>query len=136
MKKKNYPYRSLIENSLFLFVLWLGHCLQKVYWQDILDYFAGTDVRVSYVIFITRIQFVLVIVVYTSFYYFEFPFIEQFKIDPRPWPWKTDKENWYKKIVKMIAITIGNFFILGPLCNRITRTSDFNQISIESYPSL
>lgn len=136
MKKKVYPYRKPIENCLFLFVLWLAHYLQKKYWLSLLDYFSASDVKIAYPLLITRIQLILVIAVYSCFYYFEFSFIEQFKIDPRPWPWKTDRKNWFKKIRKMILITVFNFFIIGPNINRITKTSDFNQTDLESYPSL
>lgn len=38
-------------------------------------------------------------VVYTSLYWFELPFFEQYKAFDEPWPWKADRKKWQELLI-------------------------------------
>merc|ERR1719218_237306 len=42
------------------------------------------------------------------FYHFEFPFIERYKNNDEPWPWKEDPEGWRILVKKSILVLLFN----------------------------
>ena len=136
MNNKQYPYRWIIENSLYLSLVWVIYTVQKTYWQDILLYFEGWNFRLIYLAGISRVIFMSWLIFYGILYYLEIPFFEKFKIDPRPWPWKTDKKKWKRDLKKLLFTNFRNFYVIAPIVIRLLQGKKKINYSWETFPSL
>jgi sterol desaturase/sphingolipid hydroxylase (fatty acid hydroxylase superfamily) len=57
-------------------------------------------------------------VVFANFFFYvlyHFNLLEQYKVNPNPWPWKKDKEEWNKMMWKSIGNILFNGFVTLPL---------------------
>ena len=48
-------------------------------------------------------------------YHIEHPFFERYKINPDPWPWNSDHEEWMKLLKKSIKLVSFNFLVVFPV---------------------
>ena len=52
---------------------------------------------------------------YSICYWFEFPFMERYKVLEEPWPWNDDKEAWNKLFWRTFFLYGFNACVIGPL---------------------
>ena len=48
-------------------------------------------------------------------YHVELPFFERYKINPEPWPWHENKEEWNRLVKKSILLVGFNNLVVLPL---------------------
>ena len=76
--------------------------------------------------------------VYWLFYHFEFEFIERYKSNEQPWPWKEDPEAWRVLVRKSIAVLIFNSNVLPALIYAILdhfEVLEEHAMSVEELPT-
>ena len=81
-------------------------------------------------------HFYIEMAIYSTFYWFQFPFIEQFKVNPNPWGWKTDRRGWTRLMIKLLFCIIGTRFILNPIAFAWINANDGMLSDMESFPTL
>lgn len=77
-----------------------------------------------------------VTVLYGTFYYYQFPAVEQYKSNDQPWPWKEDKNKFKKKLRHALGVYFFNSLLINPVLffflYKITKIDS----SSATYPSL
>lgn len=100
--------------SFILLMLWVYFGSQfffHYYLSDNPSVFTLTSV------FLNKIELLTLIVVHSHwfiFYYFQFPYIEQFKDNDLPWPWQEDKQKWLIQLKDTIIVNAINGLVIYP----------------------
>lgn len=105
-----------------LFVMWVPE-FWKIFWPKVLEMrdslgIANWKFMVLVTTFWHAFWVCLANSVFGVIYYLEIPFIEAYKINPNPWPWKkseAEQAKWKSLMIKSILNTIMNGFITLPL---------------------
>ena len=61
------------------------------------------------------IALVLIFIFYFSCYYFDFAFLDRFKVNDLDWPWKYDTKGWKKMRKKLINRYLFNYIVIAPV---------------------
>lgn len=136
MTKNPRSNTKLAEAVLFFAILYGGQSLLRYLWPWLMELYKDGDFKNDFPGLITGIHFYLEMALYSCFYWFQFPFIEQFKVNPNPWGWKTDRQGWTRLMIKLVFCIIGTRFILNPIAFGWINSIDGMLYDVESFPSL
>jgi len=62
------------------------------------------------------IPMVIVNLIYFALYYFNFSWLEQYRLNDMPWPWESDPVEWRRSIWKVIRVYVVNQILIFPAC--------------------
>jgi sterol desaturase/sphingolipid hydroxylase (fatty acid hydroxylase superfamily) len=96
------------------------HACFRAYWGSFVALFGGTSNTVLFgSLTVYVIQYVVSNLIYACLYYFEVPFFEQYKINPKPWPWKgnaDDRKRFWATLSKVpVSWLVTTFLVTGPV---------------------
>jgi methylsterol monooxygenase/4-alpha-methyl-delta7-sterol-4alpha-methyl oxidase len=102
-------FATLIAVGFFTGVSHFG----KIVWPQFLEFLevrniSYTTMFLAVNIMIHNLMHLSANLIYWVFYHYEFPFIERYKNNENPWPWKEDPEGWRKLAKKAILVLIFN----------------------------
>ncbi len=133
---KIFPRKYKVLSFLIhIITITVPYYLFQHYWIYF-EYLQSPFLKIFFVGFISiMISVGISIGFYSTLYYYQFPFFEQFKTNNMPWPWKIDRKAWEKQLKNLLLHYCTNFFILGPLIttplliySKANTTSEFPSI--------
>lgn len=109
-KKGKYLIHSILLNILFFtLVPYIIQCYMP--YSDQIEG-KGGKTHFIWTVATHTVVYLLVNGFYLILYYFQFPFIEQFKVVKEPWPWKEDWENFKPMLLETVKWSAFNIIFL------------------------
>ena len=103
------PMRLINWISLLSFTIGSYYLTRYIYTSIITEEDSYLQLNLKFIFPLNIVAAILVNAYYTSLYYFELPFIEQYKVNGLQWPWKENPERFNKLIRGAIKTYIINF---------------------------
>lgn len=85
-----------------------------------------------------EVIFISINLLYGIVYWLEWDCFEKYKIEKDPWPWKENRNEWFKTLKKTLKILLFNHFVIIPLVGAVNLFSEEAQyrVDYESLPEI
>jgi len=96
--------------------LWLFPVISPPLWSWCLRNFSKESLLMFGVPLFTKFFLAVTIFTFYVIYHIEHPFFEQYKANPKPWPWNEDRKKWKNLLRKTVLQSLwNNLFIIPAL---------------------
>lgn len=77
---------------------------------------------------------IIVNLIYFGLYYFNFPWLEQYRLNDMPWPWESDPDQWRNSLWKVLRVYCVNQIMIFPVCFYLLTLYFSPDLSVEKIP--
>jgi len=141
-QRKPFSY-TVIGVACFMTFLFGAPRLAPLIWEPLLNLIGPFHAGYTILPVVHSLSILIGNIIYEGIYILDLRCLDQYKINPQPWPWKNDKKNWKALSKRCIKSLLINHLICSPLLMVVIAASryvtDYGlrlRTDVESLPSV
>lgn len=133
--KKDKLLTTVINTVLFWTYPIVTHSVFTVIVKTMQEQFGQKVFKNVFPLLFQTITVISIAIFYITCYYFDFAFLERFKITDIDWPWKSNPKGWQTLKKKLISRYLFNYIVIAPIFAKLVYTTSNTDYS-SNLPSL